>query len=84
MPGGSTVRLLFVKDGELNLVVDALALLGGNEYLVQQMINKMEDTNYRFIFQGFFSFAVDFLSQLCGGSIYQVSHRKPLGTKDKY
>ena len=34
-------------DGERSLVVDAVALLGGNEYLVQQMIDKLVDTNYR-------------------------------------
>eukprot|EP00092_Neocalanus_flemingeri_P010917 GFUD01011760.1.p1 GENE.GFUD01011760.1~~GFUD01011760.1.p1 ORF type:complete len:225 (+),score=42.79 GFUD01011760.1:174-848(+) len=36
----------FVSDGERSLVVDAFALLGGNEYLVQQMIDKLVDTNY--------------------------------------
>ena len=38
-------------DGERSLVVDAVALLGGNEYLVQQMIDKLVDTNYRYIQQ---------------------------------
>ena len=41
---------IFIEDGERSLVVDALALLGGNEYLVQQMIDKMVDTNYRLLF----------------------------------
>ena len=44
------INLVFIEDCERSLVVDALALLGGNEYLVQQMIDKMVDTNYRLLF----------------------------------
>ena len=29
--------------------MDAVALLGGNPYLVQQMIDKLVDTNYRYV-----------------------------------
>ena len=35
-------------DLERSLAVDAMALLGGNEYLVQQMIDRLSETNYRF------------------------------------
>ena len=34
-------------DDERTLVLDAMALLGGNEYLVQQMIDRLCETNYR-------------------------------------
>ena len=34
---------------ERDLMVDAFALLGGNENLVQQMIHRLVDTDYRFV-----------------------------------
>ena len=34
-------------DLERSLAVDAMALLGGNEYLVQQMIDRLSETDYR-------------------------------------
>ena len=35
-----------VEDGERSTVLDAMALLGGNEYLVQQMIERLSETQY--------------------------------------
>ena len=35
------------SDGERSLVLDAMALLGGNEYFIQQMIDRLCETNYR-------------------------------------
>jgi predicted aspartyl protease len=29
-------------------VVDAVALMGGNEYLIQQMIDRLIDTGFRY------------------------------------
>ena len=34
-------------DLERSLALDAMALLGGNEYLVQQMIDRLSETDYR-------------------------------------
>ena len=34
-------------DSERGLALDAVALMGGNEYLVQQMIDKLTDTPFR-------------------------------------
>jgi hypothetical protein len=31
------------------LVVDAVALMGGNEYLIQQMIDRLIDTGFRYV-----------------------------------
>ena len=35
-----------VEDGERSTVLDAMALLGGNEYLVQQMVEASVGPNY--------------------------------------
>ena len=35
------------SEGERSLVLDAMALLGGNEYFIQQMIDRLCETNYR-------------------------------------
>ena len=35
-----------VEDGERSTVLDAMALLGGNEYLVQQMVEAGVGPNY--------------------------------------
>ena len=34
-------------DAERGLILDAVALMGGNEYLVQQMVDKFLDTSFR-------------------------------------
>ena len=39
--------VILLLDDERTLVLDAMALLGGNEYLVQQMIDRLCETNYR-------------------------------------
>jgi len=39
-----------VSDGEKILALDAMALLGGNEYFIQQTIDKLCESSYRFIF----------------------------------
>ena len=40
-------NILLLDDRDL--MVDAFALLGGNENLVQQMIHRLVDTDYRFV-----------------------------------
>ena len=35
-----------VEEAERSLVLDAMALLGGNEYLIQQMIERLTETQY--------------------------------------
>ena len=35
------------SDGERSLVLDAMALLGGSEYFIQQMTDRLCETNYR-------------------------------------
>ena len=42
-----TVKYYSWLDLERSLAVDAMALLGGNEYLVQQMIDRLSETDYR-------------------------------------
>ena len=40
-------------ESERCLVVDAVALMGGNEYLIQQMIDRLIDTGFRYRDTGF-------------------------------
>ena len=40
-------------ESERCLVVDAVALMGGNEYLIQQMIDRLIDTGFRYRDIGF-------------------------------
>ena len=47
-PKLSLIHLISIfADNERTLVLDAMALLGGNEYLIQQMIDRLSETNYR-------------------------------------
>ena len=39
-------EFITVEDGERSTVLDAMALLGGNEYLVQQMVEASVGPNY--------------------------------------
>ena len=39
-------EFITVEDGERSTVLDAMALLGGNEYLVQQMVEASVWPNY--------------------------------------
>ena len=39
-------KFVTVEAGERSMVLDAMALLGGNEYLVQQMIERLSETQY--------------------------------------
>lgn len=41
-----TEQFVTVEAGERSMVLDAMALLGGNEYLVQQMIERLSETQY--------------------------------------
>ena len=47
MKGTVTYTYHSCLDLERSLAVDAMALLGGNEYLVQQMIDRLSETDYR-------------------------------------
>ena len=40
-------------ESERCLVVDAVALMGGNEYLIQKMIDRLIDTGFRYRDTGF-------------------------------
>ena len=39
-------QFVTVEAGERSMVLDAMALLGGNEYLVQQMLERLSETQY--------------------------------------
>ena len=39
-------EFITVEEGERSTVLDAMALLGGNEYLVQQMVEASVGPNY--------------------------------------
>jgi predicted aspartyl protease len=44
-----TQIFFYFTDSEKCLVVDAVALMGGNEYLIQQMIDRLIDTGFRYL-----------------------------------
>ena len=82
-----------VEDGERSTVLDAMALLGGNEYLVQQMVEEGIGPNYsnysnslvklnflahiQFIYQYFSNFTIRLNTESRGSSRPSTTRPRP-------